>query len=102
MTPLGERRSPATSKVPIRDREWISVTTGFFGSHRSLVQLSEAIDDGGDLWIPYGQEQVKALPTTIQIANSLRKRSGPLPALRDERRNTCAGRGAWRQARSYR
>lgn len=42
--------------------EWISVTTGFFGSHRSLVPLSDAIDEGGDLRIPYGQEQVKAAP----------------------------------------
>jgi uncharacterized protein (TIGR02271 family) len=42
--------------------EWISVTTGFFGSHRSLVPLSEAIDEGSDLRIPYSQEQVKAAP----------------------------------------
>jgi uncharacterized protein (TIGR02271 family) len=42
--------------------EWISVTTGFFGSHRSLVPISEAVDEGGDLRIPYSQEQVKAAP----------------------------------------
>src|ERR1700737_2692800 len=42
--------------------EWISVTTGLFGSHRSLVPLAEASDEGSDLRIPYGKEQVKAAP----------------------------------------
>jgi uncharacterized protein (TIGR02271 family) len=42
--------------------EWISVTTGFFGNHRSLVPLAEASDEGSDIRIPYGKEQVKAAP----------------------------------------
>lgn len=42
--------------------EWISVTTGLFGTHRSLVPLDQATDDGGDLHVPYGKEQVKAAP----------------------------------------
>ena len=42
--------------------EWVSVTTGFFGSHRSLVPLTEASEEGSDLRIPYGKEQVKAAP----------------------------------------
>jgi len=42
--------------------EWISVTTGLFGSHRSLVPLAEASDEGGDLRIPYSKDQVKEAP----------------------------------------
>lgn len=42
--------------------EWISVTTGLFGTHRSLVPLAQATDDGGDLHVPFGKEQVKAAP----------------------------------------
>ena len=42
--------------------EWISVTTGFFGSHRSLVPLAEASDEGGDLRVPYKKDQVKEAP----------------------------------------
>src|SRR3982074_3333600 len=42
--------------------EWVSVTTGFFGSHRSLVPLAKASEEGSDLRIPYGKEQVKAAP----------------------------------------
>jgi uncharacterized protein (TIGR02271 family) len=42
--------------------EWVSVTTGFFGSHRSLVPLAEASEAGGNLRVPYGKEQVKQAP----------------------------------------
>jgi uncharacterized protein (TIGR02271 family) len=42
--------------------EWISVTTGFFGNHRSLVPLAEATEEGGDIRIPYSKEQVKEAP----------------------------------------
>ena len=42
--------------------EWLSVTTGFFGSHRSLVPLAEASEEGSDLRIPYSKDQVKAAP----------------------------------------
>jgi uncharacterized protein (TIGR02271 family) len=42
--------------------EWISVTTGFFGTHRSLVPLAEASEEGDNLRVPYGKEQVKTAP----------------------------------------
>jgi uncharacterized protein (TIGR02271 family) len=42
--------------------EWVSVTTGFFGSHRSLVPLAEASDEGGNLRVPYSKDQVKEAP----------------------------------------
>jgi uncharacterized protein (TIGR02271 family) len=42
--------------------EWISVTTGLFGSHRSLVPLADAREEGSDLRIPYDKEHVKAAP----------------------------------------
>src|SRR2546425_3106527 len=42
--------------------EWVSVPTGFFGSRRLLVPLAEASEEGSDLRIPYGKEQVKAAP----------------------------------------
>jgi uncharacterized protein (TIGR02271 family) len=42
--------------------EWISVTTGFFGTHRSLVPLAQASDEGTGLRVPYSKEQVKEAP----------------------------------------
>ncbi len=42
--------------------EWVSVTTGLFGSHRSLVPLAEANEEGGSLRVPYGKDQVKEAP----------------------------------------
>jgi uncharacterized protein (TIGR02271 family) len=42
--------------------EWISVTTGWFGTHRSLVPLAEASEDNGDLRIPYAKAQVQEAP----------------------------------------
>jgi uncharacterized protein (TIGR02271 family) len=42
--------------------EWVSVTTGWFGGHRSLVPLAEANDDGDDLRVPYVKEQVQGAP----------------------------------------
>jgi uncharacterized protein (TIGR02271 family) len=42
--------------------EWVSVTTGFFGSHRSLVPLAEANEEGAGLRVPYGKDQVKEAP----------------------------------------
>ncbi|MBJ7596900.1 PRC and DUF2382 domain-containing protein [Candidatus Nephthysia bennettiae] len=42
--------------------EWVSVTTGFFGSHRSLVPLAEASDEGAQLRVPYSKDQVKEAP----------------------------------------
>jgi uncharacterized protein (TIGR02271 family) len=42
--------------------EWISVTTGLFGTHSSLVPLAEASEEGDDVRVPYGKEQVKAAP----------------------------------------
>jgi uncharacterized protein (TIGR02271 family) len=42
--------------------EWISVTTGWFGTHRSLVPLAEASEDDGDLRIPYAKAQVQEAP----------------------------------------
>jgi uncharacterized protein (TIGR02271 family) len=42
--------------------EWVSVSTGFFGSHVSLVPLAGASDEGGDLRVPYSKDQVKSAP----------------------------------------
>lgn len=42
--------------------EWISVTTGWFGTHRSLVPLSDASEDGGDVRVPYAKAQVQKAP----------------------------------------
>jgi uncharacterized protein (TIGR02271 family) len=42
--------------------EWVSVTTGWFGTHRSLVPLAAASEDGGDLRIPYAKAQVQEAP----------------------------------------
>jgi len=42
-----------------QEPEWISVTTGWFGTHRSLVPLADASEDGADLQVPYAKEQVK-------------------------------------------
>jgi uncharacterized protein (TIGR02271 family) len=42
--------------------EWISVTTGWFGTHRSLVPLTEATEEGADLQVPYARDQVKDAP----------------------------------------
>ena len=40
--------------------EWVSVSTGFFGSHVSLVPLAQASETGGDLQVPYSKDQVKS------------------------------------------
>lgn len=45
-----------------QEPEWISVTTGWFGTHRSLVPLADASEDGADLRVPYAKEQVKDAP----------------------------------------
>jgi uncharacterized protein (TIGR02271 family) len=45
-----------------QEPEWISVTTGWFGTHRSLVPLADASEDGADLQVPYAKEQVKDAP----------------------------------------
>jgi uncharacterized protein (TIGR02271 family) len=42
--------------------EWVSVTTGWFGTHRSLVPLADASEDGGDLRIPYAKAEVQEAP----------------------------------------
>ncbi|MBJ7599283.1 MAG: photosystem reaction center subunit H [Candidatus Nephthysia bennettiae] len=42
--------------------EWISVTTGWFGTHRSLVPLADASEDDGGLRIPYAKAQVQEAP----------------------------------------
>jgi uncharacterized protein (TIGR02271 family) len=42
--------------------EWISVSTGFFGSHVSLVPLAEANEEGDDVRVPYSKDQVKSAP----------------------------------------
>jgi uncharacterized protein (TIGR02271 family) len=42
--------------------EWVAVTTGWFGTHRSLVPLADASEDGGDLRIPYAKAQVQEAP----------------------------------------
>jgi len=42
--------------------EWISVTTGWFGTHRSLVPLTEASEDGAEVRVPYAKQQVKDAP----------------------------------------
>ena len=42
--------------------EWISVTTGWFGSHRSLVPLAEASEEDGDVRVPYAKAYVQEAP----------------------------------------
>jgi uncharacterized protein (TIGR02271 family) len=42
--------------------EWISVSTGFFGSHVSLVPLAQASEAGDDIRVPYSKDQVKSAP----------------------------------------
>ena len=42
--------------------EWVAVSTGFFGSHVSLVPLAEASETDGDLRVPYSKDQVKSAP----------------------------------------
>jgi uncharacterized protein (TIGR02271 family) len=42
--------------------EWISVTTGWFGSRRSLVPLADASESDGGLRIPYAKAQVQEAP----------------------------------------
>ena len=42
--------------------EWISVSTGFFGSHVSLVPVAEATEEDGSVRVPYSKDQVKSAP----------------------------------------
>jgi uncharacterized protein (TIGR02271 family) len=42
--------------------EWISVSTGLFGGHVSLVPLAQASEEGGDLRVPFSEDQVKSAP----------------------------------------
>jgi uncharacterized protein (TIGR02271 family) len=42
--------------------EWISVTTGWFGTHRSLVPLAEASEEGDDVRLPYAKAHVQEAP----------------------------------------
>ena len=42
--------------------EWISVSTGFFGSHVSLVPTAEASQEDGGIRVPYSKDQVKSAP----------------------------------------
>jgi uncharacterized protein (TIGR02271 family) len=42
--------------------EWISVSTGLFGGHVSLVPLAQASEEGGDLRVPFSKDQVKSAP----------------------------------------
>ena len=67
--------------------EWVSVSTGFFGSHVSLVPLAQASEVGGDLQVPYSKDQVKSAPH-YDPGRELSRRGGgrPLPPLRDELR----------------
>jgi PRC-barrel domain len=54
--------------------QWMSVTTGFFGSHRSLARFPTPSTSATILGFLMARSRSKRLPTTIQIANSLKKR----------------------------
>lgn len=45
-----------------QDPEWISVTTGWFGTHRSLVPLARASAEGEVVRIPFVKDQVRRAP----------------------------------------
>jgi hypothetical protein len=47
--------------------EWVSVSTGFFGSE-SLVPLTEAEINDGALLVPYTRAEIKAAPTVADPA----------------------------------
>ena len=42
--------------------EWISVSTGLFGGHVSLVPLAQATEEAGSLRVPFSKDQVKSAP----------------------------------------
>jgi uncharacterized protein (TIGR02271 family) len=42
--------------------EWISVITGWFGAHRSLVPLADAREESDDLLVPYAKAHVQEAP----------------------------------------
>jgi uncharacterized protein (TIGR02271 family) len=42
--------------------EWIAVTTGWFGTHRSLVPLAQASEEGDAVRVPYTKAQVQDAP----------------------------------------
>lgn len=42
--------------------QWISVSTGLFGTSESFVPLSEATLDGDDVRVPFGKDLVKGAP----------------------------------------
>ena len=42
--------------------EWVTVSTGLFGSAESFIPLAQADLSGDDLRVPYGKDQVKGAP----------------------------------------
>src|SRR6266516_826651 len=42
--------------------EWITVSTGLFGTKESFVPLAEAQADGDRVTVPYTKDQVKGAP----------------------------------------
>jgi uncharacterized protein (TIGR02271 family) len=42
--------------------EWISVTTGWFGTHRSLIPLADASSEGDEVRVPYAKAKVREAP----------------------------------------
>jgi uncharacterized protein (TIGR02271 family) len=45
-----------------RQPEWAAVSTGFFGTHISLVPIAEASEEGDTVRVPYSKDQVKSAP----------------------------------------
>ena len=42
--------------------EWVTVSTGLFGTKETFVPLAEASTSGNDLVVPYDKDQVKKAP----------------------------------------
>jgi len=42
--------------------EWVSVRTGMFGTHETLVPISDASLQGDELSVPFTKDQIKAAP----------------------------------------